>query len=73
MTKFVALEFYGDGDPMFGGSADDRPLKADGTFRSSANFYSPTATFTTAGAAVAAAMRAPNRRKGGSISALEQR
>jgi hypothetical protein len=28
--KMIVIEFCGDGDPFFGGSADDRPLGVDG-------------------------------------------
>ncbi len=32
MSKYVAIEFCGTGDPFFGGSARDLPLGWDGAF-----------------------------------------
>lgn len=69
---FVCVEFWGNGDPFFGGQADDRTLMADG-----GGFYVPPRTgrrdyrpalFTSREDAIAAGERAPNRRKGGLIA-----
>lgn len=73
MTRqFICMEFWGDGDPFFGGKADDRVLATDGTFRRSYDFSvgcAQRATFATAELAIAAGRAAP-RRDGGLLSGL---
>jgi hypothetical protein len=65
---FQVWEFYGTGDPFFGGNADDRILRADdGQFGSKG----PVAQFKTYHEAQLAAERAGNRRRGSLVSILE--
>lgn len=67
----TVIEFYGDGDPAFGGSADDRSLGTDGRliegpyWGSVAGSRIKTARFETIESAHAAALRIPNLRPGG--------
>lgn len=65
----TVVEFFGKGDPFFGGGADDRPLGKDGSFLTGCYHTSKIAQFDTKEEALAAAERAPNRRKGGLLGA----
>jgi len=65
---WTVTEFWGDGDPMFGGRARDLSLGQDGAF--GWNSWSTTATFATREAALAAGEVAPNRRAGGLLAAM---
>ena len=69
-AHFVCMEFYGQGDPFFGGSADDRTLLTDGCFghRSGRN---PPARFVDAKTALEAGRKAVNRRGSALLSAIE--
>ena len=66
---FIAIEFWGTGDPMFGGQADDRTLSTSGKFERAVG-RANRATFPTREAAQAAADAAP-KRDGGKVSILE--
>lgn len=70
MERFEVIEFWGKGDPFFGGTADDRPLGKTGSFLTGGYAFSAVATFDTREAAQAAADAAPNRRAGGRISVI---
>lgn len=70
--QFRATEFCGNGDPMFGGTADDRPLCKDGSFKRHAA-EADIAVFATEADALAAAEAAPNKRRGGKIGAYRSR
>ena len=67
--RFIAVEFFGKGDPFFGGTADDRPLLKNGRFASCPR-REDIAPFPDRDAAIAAAEKAPNRRQGGLLSAF---
>lgn len=67
---YTVIEFYGRGDPFFGGNASDRPLGRDGRFIEGSYLRSEVARFETEGAARTAGEAAPNRRQGGLISAF---
>lgn len=69
---FVVLEFFGNGDPFFGGSADDRPLGKSGSFLSGSYPRAAVAEFESESAAIAAANAAPNKRDGGLISSFRR-
>lgn len=74
VVGFVAMEFYGTGDPYFGGTADDRLLGKSGAFLTGVYLYDrDVAVFATREEALAAAAVATNRRKGGKVSALVER
>lgn len=62
------IEFCGDGDPAFGGKADDRVLAADG--RIGVGAFAAPAVFPTIEAAHQAAIAIPNRRHGSSLGVL---
>jgi len=66
---FDVTEFWGTGDPFFGGTADDRPLGKSGAFLTGSWNRSQIANFATANEALAAAAQAPNRRIGATLSA----
>lgn len=70
---FTACEFWGRGDPFFGGSADDRDLLVDGSFATGGYHVSQVARFATAEEARAAAEKAPNRRPDARLSIMESR
>lgn len=71
-TKWIVLEFYGKGDRMFEGSADDRVLGASGKFLTGAGWSrADYGRYPTKAIALAAAEAAPNRRAGGKLLALE--
>lgn len=69
-TRFEVMEFYGDGDPMFGGTADDRMLCTDGLFYRSAETHPPVARFPDRDTALASGNDAANKRDGALISAF---
>lgn len=69
--RFIAVEFFGKGDPFFGGTADDRPLLKDGRFASHPR-REDIAEFPTKDAALEAAQKAPNRREGGFLSSWDR-
>jgi len=58
---FSVVEFYGKGDPCFGGAADDRPLGVVGEFLSGSYQRLMVQRFTTRELAEAAASRAKSR------------
>lgn len=68
---FVCIEFWGNGDPFFGGQADDRSLMVDGAFcvppRQGVRPYRP-ALFTSRELATEHGALALNRRDKGLIS-----
>lgn len=68
--RFIGYEFWGDGDPMFGGKADDRALGRGGSFLPTMHQWHEVASFPTQEAAIEAANAASNRRADGLISAL---
>jgi hypothetical protein len=65
---FEAMEFYGKGDPYFGGSADDRPLGRNGQFLRIAN-RDDIAHFDSESAATDAAAAATHR-PGGKVGII---
>lgn len=67
MAGFVVVEFYGKGDPAFGGSADDRPLGKSGEFLTGCYHRSAVAKFESYDEAMAAGLAAANRREGGNV------
>lgn len=69
---WIAMEFWGKGDPFFGGSADDRPLGKVGEFLRGCYVWSDVAEFGTREAAESAAVAATNRREGGKIGVFER-
>ena len=69
-ARFVCMEFHGQGDPFFGGSADDRILLTDGRFGHSSE-SNPPARFSDMNAALEAGRRAGNRRDSALITAIE--
>lgn len=71
MPRFIAVEFFGNGDPFFGGTADDRPLLKSGLFASHPR-REDIAEFSTQDAALEAAGKAPNRREGGLLSSWDR-
>jgi hypothetical protein len=68
--RFIAVEFFGRGDPFFGGTADDRPLLNNGRFASHPR-RKEVAEFPTKDAALKAARKAPNRREGGLLTSWD--
>lgn len=62
-TSMIVVEYYGDGDPFFGGSADDRVLGECGSILPRAP-NRPAAVFDTIEEAAEAALKIPNRRPG---------
>lgn len=60
--SMIVIEYCGRGDPMFGGSADDRVMLEDGRIREPLADRGKTAEFATIEEAHAAALRVPNRR-----------
>lgn len=63
--SMIVIEFWGNGDPAFGGSADDWVLGQSGSlFRNTFSAQDAVAVFDTIEAAHAAALRIPNRREG---------
>lgn len=67
---FIAMEFWGKGDPMFGGEADDRPLGKNGQFLRRAP-RAEVAEFPTKESALAAAAVA-SRRPDSTVGAFER-
>ncbi|AQH05991.1 hypothetical protein A9R05_44395 (plasmid) [Burkholderia sp. KK1] len=60
-VSMIVLEFCGNGDPAFGGSADDRALGVDGQIKERMSRVE-TAVFTTVQEAHDAATKVTNRR-----------
>jgi hypothetical protein len=58
---WVVTEFWGTGDPMFGGQADDRSLGWNGEFLRGSYYTSAVAEFSSHEAAMAAGKRAAAR------------
>ncbi len=67
-THYEVIEFYGTGDPYFGGRADDRPLCIDGQF-SRMYVQHLTAHFASESEAQRAAAKA-DKRTGGRIGII---
>lgn len=64
--SMVVIEYYGNGDPAFGGQADDRVLLESGQIqgRVCSKGDAKTAVFKTVADAHQSAMKIPNRRPG---------
>ena len=74
LPRFKAIEFYGDGDPMFGGAADDRVLGPGGRFLTAQESWTtPPAVYVTRAAAEYAATHASNKRKGSLLGFVQVR
>jgi len=67
---WTVWEFWGQGDPFFGGNADDRRLGVAGRFVRSCD-REEIARYVSRPAAELAASVASNRREGGLISIIE--
>ncbi|MEW6163616.1 MAG: hypothetical protein AB1642_00995 [Pseudomonadota bacterium] len=65
----IVIEFHGDGDPAFGGNADDRPLGIDGLILERGS-NAPRAEFKTIEEAHEAARAIKNRRPGSILGLL---
>lgn len=63
-------EFHGDGDPFFGGCADDRPLGKAGEILTRPYRLDEIATFATIEDAHAAVQSIPNRRPGSRLGVM---
>lgn len=63
------VEYYGNGDPFFGGNADDRPLGTNGQIIDRGS-NEPRAVFTTIEEAHSAARAIPNRRPGSILGVI---
>ncbi len=70
MSQWIVLEFHGKGDPMFGGTANDRPLGRYGSFLTGVYTTSDYGTFPSKAAALRAGETAINRRPKGLLLAL---
>jgi hypothetical protein len=68
---FTVIEFWGKGDPFFGGTADDRPLGTSGRFLTGSYNRADVAHFETREHGLAAGEAAPNRRRAGRIGTIE--
>jgi len=62
-VSMIIIEYWGIGDPFFGGTADDRPVGVDGLVKHRGSTVS-TATFSSIEDAHAAALSISNRRDG---------
>lgn len=63
--SMILIEFHGNGDPAFGGQADDRVLLESGQIQGRVcSKGDVTAVFTTVADAHQAALKIPNRRPG---------
>jgi hypothetical protein len=71
MKQWICLEFHGTGDPYFGGSADDRPLGADGKFLVRTHSRADYAFFNSKSQALDYGKLASNKRPGGKLSAID--
>lgn len=61
--SMIIIEYFGDGDPAFGGSADDRPVLTTGQVADrQVQKGAPIANFNTVAEAHEFAMLIPNRR-----------
>lgn len=69
-VRYIVLEFYGKGDPMFGGGADDRVLGKNGAFLTGVHSRSDYKTFPSKESALAHGEAASNRRPGGKLLAV---
>jgi len=64
-VAFGLIEFHGDGDPAFGGNADDRAILTTGRVAERTRLgQPPAAEFADLESALAAAQAIPNRRPG---------
>ncbi len=72
VVGFEVTEFFGSGDPMFGGAADDRPLGNNGQFLRGCFPWSDVAQFATREQAQAAA-DAAEQRPGGKVGIIPVR
>lgn len=70
IVGYTVIEFFGNSDPFFGGTADDRPLGRAGRFMTGTYLVTDTAVFVTEEAANEAAARATNKRPAGKVSVL---
>lgn len=68
--RFTVIEFRGQGDPYFGGAADDRPLGVTGEFLTGCYRGSSIAEFPSEAAARSAANAATNRREGALLGVI---
>lgn len=71
--SMIVMEFLGDGDPFFGGTADDRPLGVSGRIvwpNGPQSEREEIAHFSTIEAAHAAVQQVPNLRNGGVLGVL---
>lgn len=68
--RWIVMEFHGKGDPMFGGSGDDRVLGKRGAFLTGVHTRGDYGSFPSKEAALRAADRAVNRRPKGLLLAL---
>lgn len=73
IVGYTVCEFYGTGDPFFGGTASDRPLGVSGEFLSGTYHLSQVAQFADYWDAERAAYAAANRRRGGKIGIIPVR
>lgn len=71
--QFFCVEYWGRGDPFFGGNAEDRTLGRSGLFLTGSHGPGEVAAFDSAQAAQDAGEAAANRRPGGLISAHARR
>lgn len=71
MKQFICLEFFGSGDPFFGGKADDRPLGSSWSFLRGVHSRSDYAYFNSREAALNAGNAAANRRPGGKLLSFD--
>jgi len=63
-TSMTVIEYWGDGDPFFGGQADDRSLGKSGSILPRPTNHADVAVFATIEEAHEAAKKIPNRREG---------
>lgn len=71
--RWICIEFWGNGDPFFGGSGRDLALGTKGAFLEGSYSRADVAHFDSKEEALAAGERAPNRRPGGKLSSWEER
>lgn len=69
IAHYEVVEFWGKGDPYFGGAADDRVLGKSGVFLVGCHTVLDVARFTNRAAAESAAQAAP-RRSGGRVGVI---
>jgi hypothetical protein len=68
--SMIVVEFWGDGDPFFGGKADDRSLGINGSILARGTKRAVPAVFATLEHAHEAAKRIPNRRAGSVLGVM---